>query len=62
MEVNVENRKEKIERLMESRNLLFKSMVKFGTYTRCHKDLFMKIDHQLEDEGVYPDEKLGGKL
>jgi len=55
MEMDVEKRKEKIDRLLESRDLLFKSMVKYGAFNKCYNYLFAKIDHQLEEEGFYPD-------
>lgn len=54
--MDVEKRKEKIERLLESRNLLFRSMIKYGEFNKCYNYLFAKIDLQLEDEGYYLEE------
>jgi hypothetical protein len=56
MEMDIGKRKEKIERLMESRDLLFKSMVKYGAFNECYNCLFEKIERQLEDEGYYLNE------
>jgi hypothetical protein len=55
MEMDLEKRKEKIERLLESRDLLFKSMIKYGTFNKCYNYLFAKIDRHLEEEGFYLD-------
>ena len=51
MEMDVIKRKNKIERLLESRDLLFKSMVKYGSFNKCYNYLFEKINHQLDEEG-----------
>lgn len=59
MEMDLIKKGEKIERLLESRDLLFKSMVKYGTFNKCYNYLFVKIDRQLEDEGYYLEEQSG---
>jgi hypothetical protein len=52
MERKIETRDETIARLLESRDLLFKSMIKFGCFAKCHRQLFARIDKQLIDMGV----------
>jgi hypothetical protein len=59
MEMDVEKRVKKINRLIESRNLLFQHIVKYGCHTKCHTELFRRIDKELEDEGCYLDECRG---
>jgi len=56
MERHVETKEEKIKRLFESHNYLYKSMVKFGCYTKCHGALFAKIRKMLAEEGCYMDD------
>jgi len=52
MEMDVEKRKNKIERLLESRDLLYRSMIKYGSFHKCYNCLFEEINKQLNDEGV----------
>lgn len=53
MEMDIEKRKEKIDRLLESRDLLFRSMIKYGAFNKCYNCLFEKIERQLNEEGYY---------
>jgi len=52
MTIISETTEEKITRLFESRNLLFQHIIKFGCITRCHNQLFKKIDDQLHELGI----------
>lgn len=56
MEKHIETKEEKIKRLFESHNYLYKSMIKFGCYTKCHGELFTKIRKMLAEEGCYMDD------
>jgi hypothetical protein len=57
MEMDIEKRKEKIERLLESRDLLFRSMIKYGAFNKCYNCLFEKIECQIKNAGYYLDER-----
>jgi hypothetical protein len=56
MEMNVEKRKETITRLLEAHDLLFKSMIKLGSYTKYHGQLFSRIRKDLEKEAYLIDD------
>jgi len=47
-----ETNEQLINRLLESRDLLFRHMIQFGCYNKCHKKLFNNIDAQLRGLGV----------
>ena len=46
-----ETKDETIKRLLESRSHLWWSMIKFGCHTKCHGELFKRIDKQLTELG-----------
>jgi hypothetical protein len=46
-----ETQDETIKRLLESRDHLWWSMIKFGHYTKCYSELFKRIDDQLMQAG-----------
>jgi len=46
-----ETKEETIKRLLESRSHLWWSMIKFGKFTKCHSDLFRRIDDHLLEIG-----------
>jgi len=43
-----ETREEKINRLLESHNYLYRSMIKMGVFYKCHDELFKKIKTELD--------------
>jgi len=51
-----ETKKERIQRLLESRGLLFDHIRKFGCITRCHRELFQRLDRQLVSDGLVLDD------
>jgi hypothetical protein len=52
----MESKEDTIQRLLNSRDYLWKHVISFGCITNCHTKLFQRIDEQLEREGVNLDE------
>ena len=53
-----ETTEDRIHRMYECQDLLFRSMLKFGAYTKAHGELFKRIRNQLKDDGVVFEEEV----